>query len=105
MRLLQDQLIISMKLYATTTSERASKGQGGQKYIQVNLTTEKKHWISLTMKVNEKRNVYELWVTHENELPKLIKERSITKGEKKKGETICARRDCTIKEHKHSWMK
>ena len=27
-----------MKLYATTTSERASKGQGGNKKIEINLT-------------------------------------------------------------------
>ena len=29
-----------MKLYATTTSERATKGQGGNKYINVDITTE-----------------------------------------------------------------
>ncbi len=27
-----------MKLYATTTSERASKGQGGNKFLRINLT-------------------------------------------------------------------
>lgn len=27
-----------MKLYATTTSERASKGQGGNKYLDIQLT-------------------------------------------------------------------
>ena len=27
-----------MKLYATTTSERASKGQGGNEYITISLT-------------------------------------------------------------------
>lgn len=26
-----------MKLYATTTSERATKGQGGNEYIQINI--------------------------------------------------------------------
>lgn len=31
-----------MKLYATTTSERASKGQGGNKYIETIITDENK---------------------------------------------------------------
>ena len=31
-----------MKLYATTTSERASKGQGGNEYIRIHLMNEKK---------------------------------------------------------------
>lgn len=30
-----------MKLYATTTSERASKGQGGNKYLSIELKTDK----------------------------------------------------------------
>lgn len=30
-----------MKLYATVTSERATKGQGGNKYINCNLTIDK----------------------------------------------------------------
>ncbi len=29
-----------MKLYATTTSERASKGQGGQKFIEISVNGE-----------------------------------------------------------------
>ncbi len=33
-----------MKLYATTTSERASKGQGGNNYIKIDLLVgDKKH--------------------------------------------------------------
>lgn len=31
-----------MKLYATTTSERASKGQGGNEYILIDVMNEKK---------------------------------------------------------------
>jgi hypothetical protein len=30
-----------MKLYATTTSERASKGQGGNKYLSIEIKTDK----------------------------------------------------------------
>lgn len=29
-----------MKLYATTTSERATKGQGGNEYLEINITDE-----------------------------------------------------------------
>lgn len=29
-----------MKLYATTTSERATKGQGGNDYLEINVTDE-----------------------------------------------------------------
>lgn len=36
-----------MKLYATTTSERASKGQGGQKYILVELTAEREKMVEI----------------------------------------------------------
>lgn len=32
-----------MKLYATTTSERASKGQGGNDYIKIELQREREH--------------------------------------------------------------
>jgi hypothetical protein len=34
-----------MKLYATTTSERASKGQGGNDYIDIIITDEKQNVI------------------------------------------------------------
>jgi len=30
-----------MKLYATTTSERASKGQGGNDYLEIDINAEK----------------------------------------------------------------
>lgn len=32
-----------MKLYATTTSERASKGQGGNEYIHITLLDDRKN--------------------------------------------------------------
>jgi hypothetical protein len=38
-----------MKLYATTTSERATKGQGGNKYIVITLTDEDgTNWAEIT---------------------------------------------------------
>ncbi len=36
-----------MKLYATTTSERASKGQGGNEYIEVEVLNEQKRRIHI----------------------------------------------------------
>ena len=39
-----------MKLYAKTTSERASKGQGGNEFIEINITNE------------DKKNIYTLSV-------------------------------------------
>lgn len=45
MRLLIDYLNNSMKLYATTTSERASKGQGGNKYLNVAISNDKNETI------------------------------------------------------------
>lgn len=35
-----------MKLYATTTSERASKGQGGNEFLQILITNEEKNNIA-----------------------------------------------------------
>lgn len=35
-----------MKLYATTTSERASKGQGGNDFLDINITNEHKEIIA-----------------------------------------------------------
>lgn len=35
-----------MKLYATTTSERASKGQGGNKYLNIDILDEEENLIA-----------------------------------------------------------
>ncbi len=37
--------VYNMKLYATTTSERASKGQGGNKYLKINVMNDKQEQI------------------------------------------------------------
>ena len=36
-----------MKLYATTTSERASKGQGGNEYLNIEITGELKQKLGI----------------------------------------------------------
>lgn len=81
-----------MKLYATTTSERATKGQGGNKFISIDLMTgsTKESEIFATIRLNIINNVYTLWLDGE-----IVKERGIfedglmetrTKGERQKGE-------------------
>jgi len=50
--------IIYMKLYATTTSERASKGQGGNKYICIQLLAGKKRKVIADIELFYKRNQY-----------------------------------------------
>ena len=70
-----------MKLYATTTSERASKGQGGNKFIEIDLRYGSKN-----------NSIREYFITYTKD--KLIVEGEegvlfenfITKGKSQKGE-------------------
>ncbi len=66
-----------MKLYATTTSERASKGQGGE-HLNIVITDErKKVLVSIEARLENMKPVIEIL--------------DYTKGEKQKGETCgCA---------------
>jgi hypothetical protein len=93
-----------MKLYATVTSERASKGQGGNEYVNINITNEQKHLIAYVQLKPLQNNlsfrfgfVDPNWVIHQTKdwrgafefdgilgLSKL----GIEKGEKQKGETV-----------------
>lgn len=88
-----------MKLYATVTSERASKGQGGNKYLNVEILVGDKRRPTVLAQFtaehkddidgmgagyalydhNSRDNIY--WVLDEEE----------TKGEKQKGECKCYR--------------
>jgi hypothetical protein len=54
MRRLPEQPCINMKLYATTTSERASKGQGGNEYIRVELRQAKNTPVEYYIEYNQK---------------------------------------------------
>lgn len=82
-----------MKLYATVTSERASKGQGGNKYLNFEITVgeeDEKQTILYGMverTENEKEDIYVLW-NGDLQADKII----IPKGKKQKGEKQC----CTI---------
>jgi len=50
-----------MKLYATTTSERASKGQGGNKYLDIKIYVgnAKNPYLLTSLKVEHKKNIVE----------------------------------------------
>jgi len=54
-----------MKLYATTTSERATKGQGGNEYINFELTAGENRTVmfdgQLTCEETETEFIYRLW--------------------------------------------
>lgn len=47
-----------MKLYATTTSERASKGQGGNNYLTIDITDETGKRLFPTLSVNIRKGEY-----------------------------------------------
>lgn len=78
-----------MKLYATVTSERASKGQGGNKYLIIEVKAEKFDGIPT------RANQYRLSLSADPTCNKLYAELHdystgetivLTKGEKEKGE-------------------
>jgi len=59
-----------MKLYATTTSERASKGQGGNKYLEIAIQVEldngkRDHFTTMRLEKNEDAQVYQLCIEDE----------------------------------------
>jgi hypothetical protein len=76
-----------MKLYATTTSERASKGQGGNEFLDVHFYYEDKNSIigTITLTLDGKLVFIEGMSNGESIAPEVVlwtKE----KGEKQKGE-------------------
>lgn len=77
-----------MKMYATVTSERASKGQGGNDFLDIRITVgnaKNPHLLeSLTVRPDEKGfGLYD----HEDNLLAQVTEEELKKGEKQKGET------------------
>lgn len=47
-----------MKLYATITSERASEGQGGNKYLDIKVIDENRHDICIIRVENREDEIY-----------------------------------------------
>lgn len=96
-----------MKLYATTNSERASKGQGGNDYIEVQITDENKKGIYSLIIMPHKEGHLILenlsayvqkrqgggYKVDSNEafirFVKLKSERQKEKGKRQKGEAVC----------------
>ena len=87
-----------MKLYATTTSERASKGQGGNKKILIELTFKNSlgeiEDVAEIIYTSKESGGYilEYFDTEETGTPRTLKE----KGKKQKGETLHDDRDYNI---------
>lgn len=56
-----------MKLYATTTSERASKGQGGNDFLEIHVEDENRHtFLELLIKPDDDdKYLIKGWVTHD----------------------------------------
>ena len=78
-----------MKLYATVTSERASKGQGGNKQIVIDLNIEKETVGRVVMK-HEEDNGYTIYYYPITETTgkggRVLLHKEETKGKKQKGE-------------------
>jgi hypothetical protein len=74
-----------MTLYATVTSERATKGQGGNDYLEIVITGAHETEL-ITLKIHPNGSKYELrgW-THDNHFMQYMIEENMTKGEKQKG--------------------
>ena len=99
-------LYADMKLYATVSSERASKGQGGNKYleIEINYTPQKgkSTWLFPKLRVElndgaygaenavlyaeEELGVWQRLYTADIKHARILKE---PKGKKQKGEKVC----------------
>ena len=89
-----------MKLYATVTSERASKGQGGNKFIKVALQVEHPNGereMLPSLWLNEEQDFFSLSISNGSglktvyELPKKGEQCTMCdkrKGEKQKGECV-----------------
>lgn len=80
-----------MKLYATTTSERASKGQGGNDYLDININIDSKEPVYRFRTIfDELLDIYyiHLEINRSNEWIQVYRgEIETTKGEKKKGDS------------------
>ena len=75
-----------MKLYATTTSERASKGQGGNDFIEILVQDEKRETLFFMEIQPSKDNTFTYRMSVDDKL--LSRSLDETKGKKQKGEHI-----------------
>lgn len=87
-----------MRLYATTTSERASKGQGGNNYLDIKIQDEKQRTVAditvLPKEQGKLENKTRLFVRYNSGaylIDSYVEKLKQTKGEKKKGEIMPTR--------------
>lgn len=85
-----------MKLYATVTSERASKGQGGNKFVYSQFTLERELIGEVELYLQEDGEWILQWRKDENHDWDTLRQGQI-KGEKQKGE--CHINGCTNPQH------
>ena len=72
-----------MKLYATVTSERASKGQGGNEYINFNLKDENENvFVEVRAIPDGTSNRVSVWIKGHGHTHSV----NVQKGEKQKGD-------------------
>ena len=87
----------NMKLYATTTSERASKGQGGNEYLDIFIYTTSKEKPSHRLQVWSDDGLGKINVSFKKQIGDIFKElvsdKIYTKGEKQK-KTRCPEEGC-----------
>lgn len=76
-----------MRLYSTVTSERASKGQGGNKYLDIKILNEKKEEImDITLQVNETKQGDLISLCYGIDESKIVSIGRTSKGKQKKDE-------------------
>ncbi|MBP9771432.1 MAG: hypothetical protein KBD16_00695 [Candidatus Pacebacteria bacterium] len=82
-----------MKLYATITSERASKGQGGNEYLDIELKGAHSTPIVRLSLISDGAGYKLTGWTHDNHRIEMAIPENMTKGERQKGEmqnALCA---------------
>ncbi len=83
-----------MKLYATVTSERASKGQGGNEYLDIVIHAGSERRIISTIQVRKITGNVTIYTVYAGD--EKIGELIDTKGEKQKGEHLCVIEGCEL---------
>lgn len=78
-----------MKLYATTTSERASTGQGGNNYLSIAIQDESQRVQLHIMVINDNGTVTATIKDIDEMRPNAFKKVWQIKGKRQKGEAVC----------------
>lgn len=90
-----------MLLYATVTSERASKGQGGNKQLNIDILIDDKvhprFKLFITRREDDSTDI--VLVDMEKPFPNSVYEQTL-KGKKQKGDVLC---DCGQGEYAHAY--